>query len=1351
MPQTLWGRCVCAVLAGLILGSVGVVGKKAAWNGFQAARLAWEERTVRFAGAAVDRGEVAKYGERVGHAQAGPGVTVSFTRKTTMEPVMGDSAWCKTSYVTDGASMWSFTLAVEHLDTLWLGHDAPGLPGVSCNASASACGGSASIAVSVISEAQWNDIALRWDPVETLTAEQLTVWDAWAAGLPGYGEVDIVYGIIIAATVTAGGESSSQYKCVGETWINPPQPGEGAAWYGDTSWVLSGTLAVTGLNLRTQLTEAATGQYTSPRRWDDRTATLCWFTNDDPPTTTVATLGGMSVSDTVDLDPDPVTGEVDFSATAANPAVLFSTQGWHGNTGVETLNLDFCSVNDVACSSEAVSANCYGSWWSTNGTDWTIGVADPGSSLFHAFNSGNDLKLHAVGAGGVTTPSMSRQTWIRGPVRFNVLAGRGGHSTTEFPLGGDWTCNLAVGHYVDETSPQQTVWFEPGLSDWYVYSWTCDGASNYLKTGQTVFSVIGEGGCVNSDWLTDNGELCELTEIDGEAVPTIDNRGIKLTLPPLDSPLSGEYWGPVLTIPWAEQSADIPPGYASRPSSWTAGSGVTVDPAHNERWTVTGATGTLTRSLLSRYNARLGYLATGYEVGDTIYVDDWIIVALANWNLAADPAEVAAVCAVEDVTNYDNSRCLIFTFEEGYPTGLPDNWQAEATLKLTYSIYWFSDSCYYPAQYGGIDLRFGTDGFFEFEETSHTHTFAGRKLTDDNETAGLLFDLGQLPRPYGTDLRHVTGIELVLPTGEFRLLDMRLAQDPDDHGEGEDYPRFIAQPATDPWNWLQCGMGFGATFEGVPCLNIPDGTEDEMFSEDVQLGVKQTQRLQWNPLWLADQEEPPTYDPTFARNLNVRMVQILQRQEQLTGTALAAAVTPATQDDESNTLGFLYPWDLCRETSDDNTLKGAIHVSEIDVMGCAFAPITFNAVWITHGRAQGMAYQNEAFVRGDGTSSDETGDGQAAFYRQPTVGGAWEAIGSMSPDATGRWVSPPAKELGYIYGVKSTAAAGSPDSTGEFITREYQYLSAWFPSGFIPILAMTHHAVSRFVMVSDVGLASDGVPGQHNILKQLAGLEWSGRYPHTGTSYDWGNIIACRDRTEFALGDTSASYLLLGNSVTGDYGTAYPIGTGYTKPFCAESRGRFILSASKDGKAYLVRCAKGTPHDLVGTAVEIGTQDSDTGACLAAIEHYGILVAALQESGSIKLYTSTDSGDTWQLRHTVSDTSYPYLSADDRTVWLVGWQDDPLQDASGKVVALRYHIRDATLPAKDVSAVVVGPADEGRPAILRRPIGQELIAVTPKTQAWDLAGATPGIAEFRSEDDGDTWEFKEVHDMTEAV
>jgi hypothetical protein len=1064
-----WSRLATAVLLLLIVVAGAVIARK--WIGlqWQYGKQAWLTRVERFTGEALDRQQVAKYGTHLDRPALPEGCTARAQFKTRLEPV-GD--YCITS-ATSGDTMWGFSLAVLNLDELWLISATSPLPGVS--PSVAGCNGTASIELIDVKGGSYAG-----GPPPTWSVAQQAAWTLWMAGNPsGYS---VYLGFLLEANVHCGGvggADDSIYKVVGYGDPGPAHPDDPNVWLGDTEWILAGTISVKNLRLRMNLDQDTSTRYTVPRRWDDRFSDMAWFTETDPanPTTTVVTLGSMSVEYAVDLTPDPVTGKVDFTAGGLNPAYLVSNLVHGPGNANQQLNKSYCEVQNITCSSDLVAPNCYCSFWSVLGSpdapeDWTVSLDPPANPIWHAFNVGNTLKLHAVGTPNSAPAAAGFATQARGPIRFNMFAGRGGHGE-DFPVAAGWRCDMGLVRYINETETE-TVWVYEGLSDWYVWGFTSkavDGAAR-LKTGTIEFDEI--GGDVDNAWLVANGELLELSAVGGEVVPTIGNRRVKLVLPSLLDPLTGGYWGPVISLVWAEISANIPPGETVPPSLWTAGTGATVAGTYGERWTITGATAKITRALLSRYDARLDYLATGYNVGDMIYQAAWIYIARANFWFDADPPVVAAACAVEDVTDYDNSRCLILTFENNYPTGLPNDWQASAVLTLSYSTYTLSRACYTPAQYGGINIDFGVDGFFDYEKTDRTVAITGRKLTSADTTSALVFDLGQLRRGMGIDLRHVTQVELTLPTGEFRLADMRLGEDPDKHGTADaDYPEFVAQPATDPWDWLTCGMGFGATFEGVPCLNIPEGTEATPFNGDVQLGIKQTQYWQYNPDWLADQEEAPTpADPSAARDLNVTMVTMLQRQEQLTGTTLGAAVGPATTDVDQNSLGYI-------------SLNGAIHVRSI-TPHAFLAPTVITGVWITHGRAHGMAWQSGDFVRGDGISSDGTG-GMAVFYRRPVdvdgiPTGPWEVAGSFSPDVTGRWKSPPGKEGGYLYGTKSSLSLDIPDYTGSFVTREYQ----WFVMGFggIPNLAITHHPVSGALLVTDAGLAADGSVGHHKIQRK---------------------------------------------------------------------------------------------------------------------------------------------------------------------------------------------------------------------------------------------------------------------------
>jgi hypothetical protein len=135
------------------------------------------------------------------------------------------------------------------------------------------------------------------------------------------------------------------------------------------------------------------------------------------------------------------------------------------------------------------------------------------------------------------------------------------------------------------------------------------------------------------------------------------------------------------------------------------------------------------------------------------------------------------------------------------------------------------------------------------------------------------------------------------------------------------------------------------------------------------------------------------------------------------------------------------------------------------------------------------------------------------------------------------------------------------------------------------------------------------------------------------------------------------------------------------------------------------------------------------------------------------LNTSPDRGATWHehdLELTVwaaevDGLQYPALWCDRDVLWLVGYLPGAYQGAAGKCMA--YQLRaDATLEALG-DAVVVGAADEGRPAIIRRPGTGELIVLAPKTgSAWDdIAGADTGIVEYDSVDTGASWSLIGFH------
>jgi hypothetical protein len=172
----------------------------------------------------------------------------------------------------------------------------------------------------------------------------------------------------------------------------------------------------------------------------------------------------------------------------------------------------------------------------------------------------------------------------------------------------------------------------------------------------------------------------------------------------------------------------------------------------------------------------MNYLANVWVTGMTAYDPDWPIIGMANHGLDADPASVAAACAIEDVTNYDNSRILQLSFLS-LPEGATVDW-TKATLTLTYAMYSIYDPCYQPDSYDPI-YRFGANGDFTCDTSTGSFTFTGfAGSATDNRLCH--FDLAALQRSNTVNLRHVQSLLLNLPVaGDYHFADLRLIKTPD--------------------------------------------------------------------------------------------------------------------------------------------------------------------------------------------------------------------------------------------------------------------------------------------------------------------------------------------------------------------------------------------------------------------------------------------------------------------------------------------------------------------------------------------------------------------------------------------
>lgn len=1262
---------------------------------------------------------------------------------------------------------YSFNLALLNLPAHFGGTDVPWMPPFgedrwpSC--AASACGGQVSMGLDRMVEGSTTNLSREAYP--QLSDDEYAALLDWAGGVPD--NTGFVAFIFVATAWVGGmeGPRASVFKAFGY-YHYAPTPNTydwREIWVGDTEWVLTGSLTFDNLQCKLRTTEHWSQKFAF-RHWSHRSANYGLFTSADE-TVSVATIGAASVSATSEYD--------EQTSPAFNATIV---QAW-----TPAINSDYAQVQDVSSNIGGVHLDLNLSLWSkpydaiSDEPHWVGSVQQPENPgggwpwAWHFFTSGSTFCMHQVEPGwfgpdenhiyGTATAT------VFGPVRFDVRAGRGGHQDSEaFPLPAGFLVDVGLRHYIDETETE-IIWLGPGTSRYYTFClvgiwYNVPGTS--LKTGRYGFGNVTP--TIKEEWLRDNRELLTYQHtVDGDPYGgQIDNRRCYLALPSLEAnPDTTEpYWGDALHYVWSDVSIDVPPGYEERPTAWTAGAGATVDPEDSGKWTASAAGAVITRALASRYDARMNYLAFVWDVGMPAYDRDWPIIAKANHQLAADPPQVAAVCQVEDVTNYDNSRIMLFSFKDGrFPEDV--DW-SQATLKLTYALYDIRDEWYLQPAYNGWN-RFGANGVFEYDRYDGTYTFKGfgEKLPEGHPpTRHLFFDLGELQRSNTVNLRHVCSIELALPTaGSYELDDARLIKDPSKHGAAV-YPHLRPQQGTNPWNWITCGCGWGSTFEGVPHLNIPNGSET-YFSRDVQYGIKGLQFYQYNPAWLADQEEPPEpLDPTSARNLQ-RLVAVLGLQEQLTATVLdAGQVGKATTDEHGNSLGFLYFWDLHRPDSDCGDQRAALTVGTLEQFGvtCPLIPLCANVRWSTHGRGQGLAYQGGTFVRGEAFSSDDPGEGLAQVWKRPLDDEGnpvldddgepmpWVLCGSFSPDWTGRFVTPPLPEAWWEYKTNTCGPV-------RYMTREYQYITALFVWG-RPVMAISTHHVANAELVSEIGMAPDGLPGHLKLQRGNTGLEWSKRFPMAGgEGYKWGNLLACTDRTEYVVDDNTDTFLRQAKSLDGKYLAPYKVAEGYLRPFVIEAQGRLLLTAVCEGACYFVTLAKEPPHPMVGAPVLIGPATEKAATSLAFCVPHGLLFAAVQTAGgedddpeeapSVTIYSSTSRGAEWRETGQTAALAFPYLYGDDATLWMVGFDPTPTGGAQGKAKILKF-LAAPVFGAPQITADV-GPADRGRPAIIRRPVGGELIVAAGKVTTWDAEGATPAVVEYRSIDGGDTWNRRLVH------
>lgn len=797
-----WYRVAMYGLIGFVVAAVLGGGGYAAYrHNYEQRREAWLREVETKPYEAVSIRDVKRYGEHARpKTKTGPLLRAKYSWRLPMAWENGPACWADGTTTGNG---WSCTLAIFGMDTLISPIvDASNLP----SASASSGGGSGSMYFVKVQDHFGPGLEpIFWTP------EQRAAWREWAAGLPE-NQYEI-HTYLYAATVSVGsgdgGLTDSVYKVFGyyDEYIDGAY--QGNVWVGDTEWSLPFSSSITGIKPKVKAAVQSSTKYTSPRKVQDRQVTCELYTTGE--TIRTATLGGMSLSAPEEL-PTGENGKILPEAGIGGVGGMFFNCSL-ACTAPE-MDTSYCEVQGVTCSTKNVPVNLAASFWSArsdeNGQGWVDiepTLTKPENAVWRAFSDGNTFKLHRVGAGNKAAITMS--TIIAGPTRWNINAGRFAPkmSLTDHPLptapgapaddppslgvqAGAWRVDVGLRYAQDEDpAHDQTIWLGQGLSDYYTWSRTTLPDGSYLRTGTYSFPNDGMACIVDPKWLEYSGELCEFQAVDDEGKPisaVIDNSRAKIAMQSLAGSLDSEepYWGPAIKYLHRDVSADIPPGYETRPSKWFL-NGVELtelDPDNGELLiTINDSTDRLTRTLLSRKSMRFDYLCQ-WEQGKTGYEypcnADWPLINKANYAGAGDTPAMIRAIPVEDVVNYDNSRLLVWTFGKR-PT--VTDW-TEARLTLDFSHYDFIDDSYTPANYRPI-FRFGADSFFpdNYSVSESSFTFDG-KVHPINPQAPLgpntlAFDLAQLLRSNDVHLQHVDGVRLTgLQPGVYTLTDVRLAK-----------------------------------------------------------------------------------------------------------------------------------------------------------------------------------------------------------------------------------------------------------------------------------------------------------------------------------------------------------------------------------------------------------------------------------------------------------------------------------------------------------------------------------------------------------------------------------------------
>jgi hypothetical protein len=521
--------------------------------------------------------------------------------------------------------------------------------------------------------------------------------------------------------------------------------------------------------------------------------------------------------------------------------------------------------------------------------------------------------------------------------------------------------------------------------------------------------------------ITQDSREEEGEDVGGSTIAKNDAQVMFLCQPLTAGVMGDPIWGPFMSLVHeATLNVNDPLDAATRPSLWTGGAGVTVDPANNDNWTAAAGTvsPTVTRDLTNRYEMRMDWLANhpetmNYHNPDAPYILRRNRAGETYLTFGDNPDwwdSDAGGCDEEDVWNWAEYAYLA--------VGIVAPRAGTVELELSYKVPHVTDPCNtdFGCRYGGDN----PPGFtISYAEGTLTYRFAVEAGAN-----AILVDLC-LPR------------EKLIPEGEHRLCVVKTLQWtlPTAGGSDEEWELTLLNLTEDEapastvlthnkraWDWpSECWFGFGALVDGKPALQVDPGyrhLREEWGLQYIQLAAN-----------CALQDPPPDQDPTYAKDLS-RIYTEATLCEGWTGTWGAPVNAAGNQDaDQICFAPAMYWWDL--EHQHEDSVSGAVCVGTFKWAYGAEYDLYYTVY--PRGKICGIATDPGWMAR------KRSEAGLVQLWRKPT-GGDWEWVAAIGTDAEGWYNSGPLLEKGYTYKV-----AGS-DEVG-VANREFTFLRAIIASG----------------------------------------------------------------------------------------------------------------------------------------------------------------------------------------------------------------------------------------------------------------------------------------------------------------